>query len=159
MISFIPTSLARILQCCCLLMFLTGCASHDEGAHDDHEDEHLTHFVPAHKPASFGELVDQLATRIPELGESWPAKDATQTQTRRQELSDVIGWIPELAADSELRKADFETAVSAGKTLQAEFDKQFATGNMAQPNLQPFETALESLRGLKENSKERNAAM
>lgn len=159
MIDFIPTACVRILQGCCLLVFLTGCAGQDEGAHDDHDDEHLTHFVPAHKPAGFVELVDQLATRTAELGESWTTEDTTQKQTRRQELSDVIGWIPELAADSELKKADFETAVSAGKTLQAEFEKQFAIGSTVQPNLQPFETALKSLRDLTENSKERTAAM
>jgi hypothetical protein len=32
-------------------------------------------------------------------------------------LIDILGWIPELAADSELRKQDFEAAVSAGTRL------------------------------------------
>ena len=100
-----------------ILMAVVGCGSHD----DHHEDEHLEHFVPAHKPANYTALVEQLENRIAqqtptsESGEKTTAAD--QSATERQELIDIIGWIPELAADSELRKQDFETAVSAGARL------------------------------------------
>jgi hypothetical protein len=96
---------------------ISGCGSSEEHA----EDEHLEHFVPAHKPADFAALVEQLEKRIAQQspssvsGEGAPAAD--QSATARQELIDIIGWIPELAADSELRKQEFETAVSAGAGL------------------------------------------
>jgi len=66
-------------------------------------------------------LVDELEKRIskqlPPTGSGEEVKDPAQSATARQELIDIIGWIPELAADSELRKKDFEAAVAAGTRL------------------------------------------
>jgi hypothetical protein len=115
-----------------LSLAVIGCGSkddHHEDHHDDHhhEDHHLEHFVPAHKPADYGALVDQLEKRIAKqstpTGSGEGTKDQAQSTTGRQELTDrqelmdIIGWIPELAADSELRKKDFEAAVAAGTRL------------------------------------------
>ena len=105
------------MACFSVLIAVVGCGSHE----DHHEDEHLEHFLPAHKPADFAALVEQLEKRIAQQspssvsGEEAPTAD--QSATARQELIDIIGWIPELAADSELRKQDFETAVTAGAGL------------------------------------------
>lgn len=96
---------------------ISGCGSSDEHT----VDEHLEHFVPAHKPIDYAALVEQLEKRIAQqssssgAGEGVPA--AEQFATARQELIDIIGWIPELAADSELQKKEFETAVVAGRKL------------------------------------------
>ena len=86
-----------------------------EGHHDE-DHEHLEHFVPPHKPASFEELVSQLAFRcetVPKLA----AADEKEFQKRSVELRDIIQWIPELSADSNLKRQEFETAVSAGAGL------------------------------------------
>ena len=109
-----------------LSLAVSGCGSKDDH-HEDHDDEHhhddhhLEHFVPAHKPADYGALVDQLEKRIagqsPAAGSGEGTKNPAQLTTERQELIDIIGWIPELAADSELRKKDFEAAVAAGTRL------------------------------------------
>lgn len=109
-----------LMACASLTLWLVGCGSRDD--HGDHEeDEHLEHFVPAHKPADYSALVEQLERRIaqqPPFSDSGDgAAEANQSAEARQELIDIIGWIPELAADSELRKAEFEAAVSAGKQL------------------------------------------
>jgi len=100
-----------------LSLAVVGCGSHD----DHHEDEHLEHFAPAHKPVDYSALVEQLEKRIAQQtlasGSGEGAADAAQSATARQELIDILGWIPELAADSELRKQDFEAAVSAGTRL------------------------------------------
>ena len=100
-----------------LSLVIVGCGSSD----DHHEDEHLEHFVPAHKPADYSALVEQLEKRIAQQsqpsGSGEGSAEAAQSATARQELIDIIGWIPELAADSELRKQEFATAVSAGAGL------------------------------------------
>jgi hypothetical protein len=106
-----------------LAVAISGCGSSDEHAKDEHsEDEHLEHFVPAHKPADYAAMVEQLEKRIGQQPPSSAvsgdgASAADRSVTARQELIDIIGWIPELAADSELRKQEFETAVSAGAGL------------------------------------------
>ncbi len=105
------------VACFGVLIAVVGC-----GSHEDHpEDEHLEHFVPAHKPANYAALVDQLQKRIaqqsPSSGFSKGAPATAPLTPEQQELIDIIGWIPELAADSELRKQEFETAVSAGVRL------------------------------------------
>ena len=100
-----------------LSVAISGCGSSEEHA----EDEHLEHFVPAHKPANYGALVEQLEKRIaqqsPSQGPGEAATAANLSATAQQELFDIIGWIPELAADSELQKKDFESAVSVGEKL------------------------------------------
>ena len=104
---------------CTLLAFLAvglaGCGSSE----DAHEDEHLEHFVPAHKPNNFSELVEQLALRAPQLtGPSQPTGGTGESQPAAvREFSDIIGWIPELAADSELKRAEFDAAVASGNRL------------------------------------------
>jgi hypothetical protein len=104
-----------------LSLAVIGCGSKDDHHEDHHDDHHLEHFVPAHKPADYGALVDQLEKRIagqsPAAGSVEGTKNPAQSATARQELIDIIGWIPELAADSELRKKDFEAAVAAGTRL------------------------------------------
>lgn len=114
------------MACFGVLTVIVGCGSHD----DHHEDEHLEHFVPAHKPVDYSALVEQLEKRIAQQtlpsGSGEGAADAAQSATARQELIDILGWIPELAADSELRKQEFEAAVSAGTRLSIAlgFEKQ-----------------------------------
>jgi hypothetical protein len=113
------------MACFSALVAVVGCGSHDDhhDAHHDehHHDEHLEHFVPAHKPADFAALVEQLEKRIaqqtPTSGSGEEKSESAQSAEERQELIDILGWIPELAADSELRKQEFETAVSAGAGL------------------------------------------
>ena len=102
------------LPWCCIAFIscvftLSGCGSSTESHADEHHDEHLEHFVPSHKPKTFTDLVDQLALRTPKLNEAGQPNDGDKSRaTALQEFSDIIGWIPELAADSALMRADFE---------------------------------------------------
>ncbi|MBL8815080.1 MAG: hypothetical protein JNL58_03540 [Planctomyces sp.] len=89
-----------------------GVDHQDDEQHDGdhHEDEHNEHFVPAHKPANLEGAVNELRRRIPEAA-------GGQDAVARQELFDVVLWIPELAADSDLRKKDWERAAEASRRL------------------------------------------
>lgn len=137
-----------------ILLLLSGCGNSidsqtaDEHGHHDEHEEHLEHFVPAHKPADFEAMVNQLSERLPALAAAWGTGDAEKNATLRSELQDILGWIPELAADSELRRKDFELAVETGTQLTAWFVKNFREGTKQGPDMKPMGPLLESLRKL-----------
>ncbi|CAK9029102.1 UPF0718 protein YcgR [Durusdinium trenchii] len=87
-----------------LLVVVTGCS-------DIEEPEHLEHIIPAHKPSSFTSTVEQLAHRGPLVLEGNASPEA------RQELVDIVGWLPELAADSDLRRPEWERVQSMAQSL------------------------------------------
>lgn len=94
---------------------------HDDHDHEHEDHEHLEHFVPPHKPAGFDELVSQLFLRcetLPKLADA----DAAEFQKRSAEMRDILNWIPELAADSNLKRKGFETAVAERERLLKSFD-------------------------------------
>ena len=79
-----------------LLIQLCGCALQvDEGGR-------LEHISPAHKPKDFVECVGQLQQR----GTKYFSGDVADTEV--VELKDVINWLPELAADSDLKRSHWE---------------------------------------------------
>ncbi len=73
---------------------IAGCAG---ASHE--EEEHADHVIPAHKPANFVEAVKALESRFASAPESPEAV---------QELQDIIDWLPELAAQTDLEKADWD---------------------------------------------------
>lgn len=95
-------SLMAMLLCGAVI----GCAGGSPG------EESEGHEFPAHRPTSYEQLVAELERRCGEA-----AAEAGST-AEVSELQDLIGWIVEFAADSELRKADFEKAASLGRRLQ-----------------------------------------
>ena len=140
--------LAAMLIC----VITTGCGSSDGDLHhDDHNDqddhEHLEHFVPAHKPKDFAELVDQLALRLPQLATTTDGGSESATTSRR-ELADIIGWIPELAADSELKKAGFESAVATANKLAKILEGTTAGANTKTVDVAVYEPMIKELRQL-----------
>ena len=136
---------------------LCGCGSSTES----HEEEHLEHFVPAHKPGDFGDLVEQLALRVPRLAEGSQSSDVSDEDrvTALLELSDIISWIPELAADSELLKADFESAVATGNKLKAAFPEKPGHPKATAIDVATFEPLIDELRRLVPKSQDRKEQM
>lgn len=109
----------RFILCAAVIVgAVAGCAGSDN---PESEDDHLEHFIPAHKPHSFEELVTELSERGTALRDGSVSADSTAVT----ELNDIIGWLPELAADSELRKSDWERAVVASEKLQALWQERF----------------------------------
>jgi hypothetical protein len=146
-----------------IVVGVTGCnrsenskaAENKADAHDhDHDHEHLEHFVPAHKPADFESLVLQLTSRFSELSAAWNDANTNRKMTLRNELADIIGWIPELAADSELLRKDFESAVETGQKIQAQFETSFAVAGTQAPEIGAFEPLLKALETLIPASKD-----
>lgn len=101
---------------CLLLLGLCGCGG-AEADSDDH-DHHMEHFVPAHKPANYSEAIHEIEHRSEHLSEHAGHGHADEA-SEFQELQDIVGWLPELAADSDLKEADWNKANSASESLTA----------------------------------------
>lgn len=76
-----PYGVLAILLIC---VVTCGCHTEEEGHHDE---EHNEHFVPAHKPLNLEGAVNELRRRIPEVASG-------EDGNARQELFDIILWIP-----------------------------------------------------------------
>lgn len=81
-------------------------AGHDEDRndHDDHDDH--DHHIPEHRPKDDSDAVRQLSQRI-ELVRS-EARHPAHAMEEKKKLRDVITWLPELAADSDLKKPEWD---------------------------------------------------
>lgn len=97
-----------------LLAVLAGCGRAPD------EDRHLEHVIPAHKPHSYAETVDQLQQRVQALSHTGSGSDRT---VPLEELGDIIRWLPELAADSDLRKLQWEQARDIAARMQSHFER------------------------------------
>lgn len=145
-----PTTLAVLL---CLQCVFSGCGrGGDEGSrsatagnvasdHDHDDDHHHHHSRPVHKPDDFQELPEELRRRLTadESGRVSPGR------RRLRQLVDIVGWIPELAADSELRRAGFEQAVAQQPRLQRVLDA-IAAGRS--PDMAEWHAAVSQLQQL-----------
>ena len=103
-------SLHAVLLIAIAFPLLTGC--HQQGAT---EEDHLEHIIPAHKPETFPEAVAALEARW-QNHEQW-------SEEARTEFAEIIEWIPELAAQTDLKKQDWDQANSLAKQLAAECDQ------------------------------------
>ncbi|MEZ6038945.1 MAG: hypothetical protein R3C20_00470 [Planctomycetaceae bacterium] len=131
-----------------LLSALSGCAASEHAdVHDD--DHHLEHFVPHHKPANFAVAVEEVEHRAQHLSEHAGHGHDDEAE-EFQELIDIVNWIPELAADSDLNEPDWNTANSAAavlaRTLQSRQSKDGSLNLTDLPNAVATEqNTLESL--------------
>lgn len=95
------------------LVTLCGCG-------DSAEAPHLEHLIPAHKPESLATAVTELRRRGAETYAETYAGGVTGEESAQ--LADIITWLPELAADSDARRAQWERIQSISREL-AELQK------------------------------------
>ena len=99
-----------------LLIQIAGCRTE----HDDHEEE--SHFPP-HWPKSFlvaADRLEQITTN--------PTGTPSLAENIEQELVDLIDWLPELLADSDINKEDFDKIDAWAFPLSIEFKKSVRAG-------------------------------
>jgi len=91
-----------------LVMPVVGC----QAAESDHEAEHI---IPAHKPRDYRACVAQLRALHGELlaGPARP-EDSLAVHT---ELTDLIRWLPELAAETELDEVAWNQVVQQAEQM------------------------------------------
>lgn len=103
-------SIGRLLQYgLCVVVLGTGCAQPAA----DHEDE--AHAVPAHHPRTFRRAVAEIGRRGAAL--TTAGLDPASRERERLELLDIVRWLPELAADTELGRRDWERVRDAARDL------------------------------------------
>lgn len=103
-------SLSVVLACGC------GPASSPTGNHagaSTQAEPSAAHAMPAHYPASFVAAVEQLPTTFAPLLQDTPA-----TPDALQRLRDIAKWLPALAAETDLRRAEWEQAQQAALGLE-----------------------------------------
>jgi hypothetical protein len=100
------------------LWLLAGCNSGTSGP--TQEDAHQ---VPPHKPAGFVEAVPALRDRLAEFQKNDSALDREARRKQVGEFKDIIQWLPELAAETDLRKADWDIVNAASKRMAARCDE------------------------------------
>lgn len=125
----------------CLL--LSSCQTHGEV-------EHLEHVTPEHKPASYAGAVVQLQQRFAK------ALDGTLAEHHRTprlaQLADIIRWLPEIAAESDLKKYDWEQVEQISQRLMAWQTELSANQPFSQEQRQEIERDLEALVALSNSS-------
>ena len=89
---------------------LMGC-DQSSGETGDVYVDHDHEIRPAHHPESFPAAVESLKTRLPTLA---AADDAGRT-----EAAEIVGWMPELAADSDLTGAEWEPLAAGARALES----------------------------------------
>jgi hypothetical protein len=95
---------------------------HEDGHEDGHHGEH-EHFPP-HWPKDFLELSDRL-----KLIADNPSGTKSKARTLEQELTDLIDWLPEFLADSDVSEAEFNRVDTWAFPLASEFKKSVATND------------------------------
>ena len=81
------------------------------------ETEKLVHHIPDHRPATYGDAVEQVKRRHAELQAKIAATTSEPLERDLKELIDILTWLPEIAADSELKKADWDMANGGSRKL------------------------------------------
>lgn len=78
-----------------------GCGSEESASVSTYEEHE--HHVPEHMPESFPAGIAALATRLDRL-----PPDGGAVGDERDEFRDIVGWLPKLAADSDLAEAEWD---------------------------------------------------
>jgi hypothetical protein len=89
-----------------VILCLFGCEAEKESLHEsDHE-------TPAHWPQSLNDAANKLEERLTSV-------DHQHTDVAiRNEIADLIGWSPEIAADTELKEKDWIPIYQLSETLR-----------------------------------------
>lgn len=105
-----------VLQGCSGSPAKTGAQSQSdtETEHEDDHDHHdHDHHDPEHKPKSFPEAVERLKELRPDLSERIrPGSEDWEV------VSDIVGWLPELAAESELNEREWNRVEGSASELR-----------------------------------------
>jgi hypothetical protein len=127
--SSIERVLARGLAAVICALALIGCSgsgpaiSSPSGAGEATAYEEQHHHVPPYKPHDLRSGVQSLRERCATLGEQRAHQDAPEFASQLGEATDIAGWLPELAADSDLGRAEWDRVNEASKRLADSIEK------------------------------------
>jgi hypothetical protein len=108
---------------CLLLLSAAGCRGGDSpGEAPGQDEDHVGHVIPAHKPKSFPEAVH----RLRELNDQFArgAGQARPAVTGDPSLNialDIANWLPEIAAESDMREKPWDEVNGSSAALVADY--------------------------------------
>ena len=85
------------------------------------------HHVPEHRPQSFADGVKAVHSRLAKLSAKGTTENRQQFAREAQELREIIQWLPELAAETDLRKPDWDRVHAATRRLAARWENLAAS--------------------------------
>lgn len=114
--------------------------------------ERLEHHQAAHHPDTYAAAVRQIELRHTRIQAEIKHTELDSLKREIQELRDILEWLPTIAADSDLKKPDWETANQCATQLKKSYDA-YATAVNSGHRIQEMPSAecrraIESLRAL-----------
>jgi hypothetical protein len=106
-----------------MLHVVAGCA----GPADEHAEE--PHMRPAHHPGSFRAAVAEIDRRATALDDG--SLDAGAAGSAVRELADIVGWLPELAAGTELGRREWDRVHATSRRLGGLLERSAAAPGAA----------------------------
>ena len=144
-------------------LFVAGC-SYSSRVQSAADAEHATyeehdHSLPPHMPRSFPHAVEELLRRHQVLADASPVEDPVPFRVEFQELCDIVGWLPMLAADSDLTEAEWLPIKQAADRLSSIY-AEVRTNAEATPSLphEPMHRAQQEFAALNAVAEERSLA-
>jgi hypothetical protein len=116
-----------------------GCA----GPAGDHEED--AHALPEHHPRTFRRAVVDIGHRGGVLTSGM--LEGPQWELQRRQLLDIVRWLPELAADTELGRRDWERVNDAARGLARELESFKDSGSKASSSQTTLSAALGEAMG------------
>ncbi len=108
---------SRLLHAAALLLAVVACSGCAGPVADGEEEAHT---VPEHHPKTFQRAVIDIGQRGAVLTSGM--LDASSRESQRRQLLDIVRWLPELAADTELARRDWERVKDASVDLVRELE-------------------------------------
>ncbi len=112
----------KIAQLLILTLLLTATFGCDQGKESLHD---MDHFVPEHWPTDMRDAADKIGERLAIIQDS--EQDAAIQATAQKELQDLVAWVPEIAADTDIGEAEWMPIYE----LSEEIRKQLKPGEPA----------------------------
>lgn len=112
-----PTFADRLLPICLFVTAsLLGCGESKKSLHE------MDHVIPAHWPSDFTDAAGKISERLKLLRTDTVDAKTVDTKTdssaTHKELSDLVGWIPELAADTDLSESNWMKLYEASEVAR-----------------------------------------
>jgi hypothetical protein len=87
-------------------LVLAGCGDGRESLHE------LAHVMPAHWPSDMADAANKISERLVNL------QAASDSSVVREELRNIIEWVPEIAADTDLPEQEWLPIYQLSETLR-----------------------------------------
>lgn len=113
---------------CVSVLVILGCGKSKDSLHE------MDHVTPPHWPISLSDAAEKIRERLSVIGAS-PSESGTTgagaMQDAFDELTDLVSWVPEIAADTDLAEQDWNKLYAASEVAR----KQLLRTKSIQPEL------------------------